>query len=211
MVERALNPPRHAPERPGPLRLGVLLSGGGTTMQNLADVIARGELAAEIVCVVASTDRAGGIDRARRLGLPVTIVSPRVFPSADAFSAALGAALRAYQCNLICMAGFLCLWKIPADFAGRVMNIHPALLPAYGGRGMHGRHVHEAVLAAGEPFSGCTVHYADNEYDHGPVIVQRRCPVLPGDTPELLAARVFAEECAAYPEAIRLHMQRLGK
>src|SRR5262249_13978637 len=106
--------------------------------------------------------------------------------------------------GLVCMAGFLQLVQIPDDFAGRVMNIHPALIPAFCGKGFHGRHVHEAVLASGVRGSGCTVHFADNEYDHGPIILQRVVPVLDDDTPEGLAARVFEEECEAYPEAIRL-------
>jgi phosphoribosylglycinamide formyltransferase-1 len=109
------------------------------------------------------------------------------------------------------MAGFLSLWTIPPDLAGRVLNIHPALLPKFGGKGMHGHHVHEAVLAAHETESGCTVHYADNTYDTGPIILQRKVPVLPADTPDSLAARVFEQECLAYPEAIRqvlIHTKR---
>ena len=93
---------------------------------------------------------------------------------------------------------------IPEDFTGRVLNIHPSLLPKYGGKGMHGRHVHAAVIAAGDSESGCTVHVADNTYDTGPVILQRRCPVLADDTPETLGERVFEQECLAYPEAIRM-------
>ncbi len=201
--------PEHAAG--GLLRLGILVSGGGTTLQNLAEAVSRGELPAEIACVISSNPNAGGIERARRLKLAVSVLSPKTFSSGDAFSSALADILRGAGCDLVCMAGFLCLWKIPPDFTGRVMNIHPALLPKFGGRGMHGRHVHEAVLAAGEPFSGCTVHYADNQYDHGPVILQRRCPVLPGDTPETLASRVFREECVAYPEAIRRHMAALRR
>jgi phosphoribosylglycinamide formyltransferase-1 len=100
------------------------------------------------------------------------------------------------------MAGFLKLVQIPADFAGRVINIHPALLPAFGGKGFHGMHVHRAVLARGCTVSGCTVHLVDNEYDHGRIILQKTVPVLPDDTPESLAARVFAVECQALPEAI---------
>ena len=102
------------------------------------------------------------------------------------------------------MAGFLQLLRIPEDFAGRVMNIHPALLPAFGGQGMYGRHVHEAVLEYGAKLTGCTVHFADNEYDHGPVVLQRAVEVRDDDTPETLADRVFAAECEAYPDAIRL-------
>jgi folate-dependent phosphoribosylglycinamide formyltransferase PurN len=96
------------------------------------------------------------------------------------------------------------LVRIPDDYMGRVLNIHPALIPAFCGKGYHGRHVHEAVLASGVKLTGCTVHFADNEYDNGPIIVQRACEVRDDDTPETLAGRVFAEECEAYPEAIRL-------
>ena len=102
------------------------------------------------------------------------------------------------------LAGFMCLIRIPDGFLGRVMNIHPALIPAFCGKGYYGHHVHEAVLEYGAKVSGCTVHFADNVYDHGPVIVQKTVPVLDGDTPDSLAARVFGKECEAYPEAIRL-------
>jgi len=132
----------HAPARP-PLRLAVLLSGSGRTLDNLIERIA-----------------------------------------------------------LVVMAGFLHLVRIPADFAGRVINIHPSLLPAFGGQGFHGMHVHRAVLARGCTVSGCTVHLVDDEYDHGRILLQKTVPVLPDDTPDSLAARVFAAECAALPEAI---------
>ena len=172
-------------------------------MQNLAEVIARGELDAEIVCCIASNPGCLAIERARRLGIPVEVIVRRAAGSLEEFSRRIAQALRKYQVDLALMAGFLSLWKIPPDFTGRVMNIHPALLPKFGGKGMHGEHVHAAVLAAGETESGCTVHFADNTYDNGPIIVQRRVPVLPGDTVETLAKRVFEQECLAYPEAIR--------
>jgi phosphoribosylglycinamide formyltransferase 1 len=108
---------------------------------------------------------------------------------------------------LVCLAGFLQLLPIADDFLGRVMNVHPALLPAFGGKGYHGLRVHEAALEAGVKVSGCTVHFADNEYDHGPIILQRVVPVEEDDTPESLQARVFAQECEAYPEAITLFAQ----
>jgi phosphoribosylglycinamide formyltransferase-1 len=113
-------------------------------------------------------------------------------------------AVRSHEPDLVCLAGWLHLVPIPDDFRHRVLNIHPALLPAFGGKGMYGRHVHEAVLAYGAKVSGCTVHFADNEYDHGPIVLQRVVPVLDDDTPETLAERVFEQECLAYPEAIRL-------
>jgi phosphoribosylglycinamide formyltransferase 1 len=192
-----------------PLRLGVLVSGGGTTMQNLAETIERGELAAQIVCCIASNPNCQAIERARKLHIPVEIITRKSAGSLEAFSMQIAEALRAHRVDLALMAGFLSLWNIPPDFSGRVMNIHPALLPKFGGQGMHGRHVHEAVLAAGETESGCTVHFADNVYDHGPIIIQRRVPVLPGDTPDALAARVFEQECLAYPEAIRQYIAAL--
>ena len=193
------------------VRLGVLISSGGTTLENLAEVIGRGELEAEIVCVIASNGHCFGIERARKLGLAVEVITRKDAGSLGEFSARIARALRGKRVELALMAGFLSLWEIPADFAGRVMNIHPALLPKFGGKGMHGEHVHAAVLAAGETESGCTVHLADNSYDTGPIILQRRCAVLAGDTPQTLAARVFAEECAAFPEAVRRWMAERGE
>lgn len=182
----------------------MLLSGGGTTMLNLADRIADGSLRAEIRLVVASNDTsaARGIEHADRLGLPRRVVRRKDHADTVAFSETVFAAVREAGAELVCLAGFLSLLMIPDDFENRVINIHPSLLPKFGGRGMHGRHVHEAVLAAGETESGCTVHFADNTYDTGPVLLQRRCPVLPGDDAEALAARVFEQECLAYPEAV---------
>jgi folate-dependent phosphoribosylglycinamide formyltransferase PurN len=115
-----------------------------------------------------------------------------------------------YDIDLIVMAGLLQKYLFPERFKGRVLNIHPGLLPRYGGLGMYGHHVHEAVLAAGDTESGLTVHIADDEYDHGPIVLQRKVPVLPGDTPETLAERVFEAECEAYPEAVRLMAAQLG-
>ncbi|MCE9589108.1 MAG: phosphoribosylglycinamide formyltransferase [Planctomycetes bacterium] len=197
-------PAKSAAKREQPLRLGVLISGGGTTMTNLAGVIARGELDAKIAVVISSSAEAGGVEKARKLGLPVEVVARKGHDSPARFSDVIFARLRDAGVELVCLAGFLCLLTIPDDFAGRIINIHPALLPSFGGKGMHGHHVHAAVIAAGCKVSGCTVHYADQTYDTGPIIVQRTCPVLEGDTPDALAARVFEQECLAYPEAIRL-------
>ena len=187
-----------------PIRLAVLLSGGGTTLQNLMDRIADGRLPARIVQVVSSRADAFGVERAKRAGLPVEVIERRAFPDVVAYSTRVFGACRASGADLVCMAGFLQLVQIPPDFTHRVMNIHPALLPAFGGKGMYGRHVHEAVLAYGSKVSGCTVHFVDQEYDHGPVILQRVVEVHDDDTPDSLGARVFAAECEAYPEAIRL-------
>jgi phosphoribosylglycinamide formyltransferase-1 len=182
-------------------RVCVLISGGGTTLQNLIDCIARGELRAEIGGVISSRAEAFGVVRAKRAGLPCTIVESRTDPAT--FSDRVFAAVRAAEPDWVLLGGWLKLLKIPDDFRGRVLNIHPSLLPAFGGKGMYGHHVHEAVLRAGVPESGCTVHFVDDRYDSGPILLQRRVPVLPGDTPDSLAARVFAAECEAYPAAIR--------
>ena len=188
---------------PEPIRLAVLISGGGTTLQNLIDRIADGRLSARIVGVVSSRADARGVERADRAGLPVAVISTRSVGQASSLSAVWDT-VRRFGPDLVCLAGWLHLLPIPADFRHRVLNIHPALLPAFGGKGMYGRHVHEAVLAYGARVSGCTVHFADDTYDTGPILVQKCVPVLDGDDPDTLAARVFAAECEAYPEAIRL-------
>jgi formyltetrahydrofolate-dependent phosphoribosylglycinamide formyltransferase len=161
-------------------------------------------MSAHIALVISSNPAAGGIERARRAGLPVEVIRREDHPSLASFSEAIFARCRAVQPDLVTLAGFLKLIKIPPDFVERVMNIHPGLLPAFGGKGMYGHRVHEAVLQAGARTSGCTVHFVDDQYDHGPIILQRTVPVLDTDTPETLAARVFEQECEAYPEAIRL-------
>jgi phosphoribosylglycinamide formyltransferase 1 len=187
-----------------PIRLAVLLSGSGTTLQNLIDRIADRRLAANIVQVIAGRPDAGGTERAKRSGLPVEVVARKSFADVSAYSRRIFDLCRAGRADLVCLAGFLQLLEIPSDYADRIMNIHPALLPAFGGKGMYGRHVHEAVLAHGVKVSGCTVHFVDQVYDHGPIVLQKAVEVRDDDTPETLAARVFAAECEAYPEAIRL-------
>ncbi len=187
-----------------PIRLVVLLSGGGTTLQNFIDRIADGLLDARIVHVVSSRADVFGVERARRAGLPVSVLKPKEFATVEEFGNRVFESVRQSNADLVCMAGFMHFLPIADDFQHRVMNIHPALLPAFGGRGMYGPRVHEAVLEFGAKVSGCTVHFADNEYDHGPIIIQRAIPVLEGDTAESLAFRVFGEECEAYPEAIGL-------
>ena len=145
-----------------------------------------------------------GIERSRGAGLDVRLIPYRQMPDTATYSARIAEVLGAAEVDLVVQAGFLSLWHIPPRYEGKVMNIHPALLPRFGGKGMHGHHVHEAVLAAGCKVSGCTVHFVTNEYDSGPIIVQRAVAVEEGDDAETLAARVFAQECIAYPEAIRL-------
>ena len=187
-----------------PLRLGVLISGSGRTMVNFAERIADGTLNATIAIVIASRADVAGVERARGLDLPTVIVPRKQFADVDSFSDAISAELDRAGVDLVTMAGFLSLYKIPDRYRWKVLNIHPALLPKFGGQGMYGHKVHEAVLAAGEKESGCTVHFADNAYDRGPILLQRSCPVLPGDSPDSLADRVFEQELIAYPEAINL-------
>jgi len=187
------------------LNLVTLISGGGRTVLNLQEHIARGALDARILSVVSSRPDASGVQRATQAGLKVTVVDRKALSDED-FQAGITEAVAG--ADLVCMAGFLSLWKIPPKLIGRVINIHPALLPAYGGKGMYGMRVHRAVLASGAKESGCTVHYCDNEYDHGPVIRQRRVPVRNDDTPDTLAQRVFEAECELYPEVVQLFAER---
>jgi formyltetrahydrofolate-dependent phosphoribosylglycinamide formyltransferase len=187
-----------------PIRLAVLLSGSGTTLQNLLDHIAAGKLPAQVVCVVGSKSDAYGLTRARNAGIPAFVVERKACASREDFSQRIFDHCRAAAADLVCMAGFLQLVIIPPDFENRVLNIHPALIPAFCGKGFHGLRVHQAVLEAGVKVTGCTVHFADNQYDHGPIILQRAVAVAEDNTPESLQARVFAQECEAYPEAIRL-------
>jgi formyltetrahydrofolate-dependent phosphoribosylglycinamide formyltransferase len=187
---------------PKPLKLGVLISGGGTTLVNFLRQREEGRLDVGISIVIADRD-CHGVARAMQAGLPCEVIPRRSFKDTAAFSAAVFDRLRKSKVDLVTLAGFLARVDIPEDFAMRVMNIHPALIPAFCGKGMYGHKVHEAVLARGCKVSGCTVHYADSQYDHGPIILQRCVPVLDGDTPDSLAARVFEAESEAYPEAIR--------
>lgn len=183
-------------------RLAVLISGGGTTLRNFVEKIRAGQLAAEVAVVIASRADCGGIAKAERAGLRCRVLPRKNYATVAEFSAAIFAECREARADLVTLAGFLSLLHVPDDFTYRVLNIHPALIPAFCGKGMYGHHVHEAALRRGVKVSGCTVHFADNHYDHGPIITQRCVPVLEGDTPATLAARVFAAECEAYPEAI---------
>ncbi len=212
------------------MRLVCLISGSGTTLQNLLDRTASGELPATIVGVVSSKPDTAGVERAKRAGVPVEIVSRQVVKSSSrqvatrdwvatgaadvglddlrhddltTFPDRVWSAVRSFSPDLVCLAGWLHLLPIPDDFRWKVLNIHPSLLPAFGGKGMYGKRVHQAVLDYGAKLSGCTVHFADDTYDTGPVVVQRAVPVLDADTADSLAERVFAAECEAYPEAIR--------
>lgn len=184
------------PADPGAARLGVLLSGSGRTLVNLLASIKRGELHAQVALVIASRNCLGA-QRARDAGL-ATLILPGVIPAIE-----LERTLREHTIDLVACAGYLKYLNVPPSFAGRIVNIHPSLLPKFGGTGMYGDRVHTAVLAAGETESGCTVHYVDDQFDHGAIIAQGRCPVLPGDDPHTLAARVFEVECQTYPRALQ--------
>jgi phosphoribosylglycinamide formyltransferase-1 len=186
------------------LRLGVLLSGGGRTLENILEHIRAGSLPAEVAVVIASRPGIRGIEVGKAAGAATHLVRPKEYPTVEAYSDAMVRLLDEARVDLVCLAGFLSYWIIPERYAGRVINIHPALLPAFGGKGMYGHHVHEAVLERGCKVSGCTVHLVSNEYDEGPIVIQRSVPVYAEDTADDLAARVFREECIAYPEAIRL-------
>jgi formyltetrahydrofolate-dependent phosphoribosylglycinamide formyltransferase len=186
------------------MNLAVLLSGSGRTLQNFIDLIAQKKLDATIKVVISSKPDAYGITRAKKHGIPCHIISRKDHASGGGFSNAITKVLKHYKPDLIALAGFIHFYRVPAKYAGRVMNIHPALLPAFGGKGYYGEKVHQAVLNYGARFSGCTVHFVDNVYDHGPIILQRVVPVLPDDTAKTLAERIFREECIAYPEAINL-------
>jgi phosphoribosylglycinamide formyltransferase-1 len=189
---------------PKPLRIVVLISGGGTTLRNLIRYMDAGRLTVEIPLVISSSPEAGGLRFAEDAGIPSAVIERKGFASQDDFSQAIFDRCRQVDADLVAMGGFLKRITIPEDFTNRVTNIHPALIPSFCGEAMYGHRVHEAVLEYGVKLSGCTVHFADNQYDHGPVILQKAVPVLDDDTPESLAARVFQAECEAYPEALQL-------
>jgi phosphoribosylglycinamide formyltransferase-1 len=192
------------PSSSSTFRIAVLISGGGTTLRNFLQKIAAGQLEVEIALVISSSPDAGGLAYAREASIPVVVIRRSDHETRKEFSEAIFARCRAAGVDLVAMGGFLKQIDIPHDFTNRVVNIHPALIPSFCGKGFYGHRVHEAVLEYGAKVSGCTVHFADNEYDHGPVILQRAVPVLEDDTPETLAARVFEAECEAYPEVVRM-------
>ena len=187
-------------------RLAVFVSGTGRHLENFAELARGGELDAEVALVVCDRRGVAALDRAARFELEARVLDPDRELDAAEFSARAFAAVEDARCDLVLLAGFLRRLVVPPAWAGRVLNIHPALLPAFGGKGYWGERVHRAVLERGCWFSGCTVHVVDDEYDHGPIVLQRVCEVRRDDTVDSLAARVFAEELVAYPEAVRLHL-----
>ena len=188
------------------MRLAVFASGGGTNFQAILDAIDAGDLPAEVACCVSNTPTAGALDRADQQDIPTAILTPSSFEAPAPFGRALLEALSAHGATFVALAGYM--QKIPPavvdEYRGRMTNIHPALLPAFGGQGMYGMHVHEAVIEYGVHWSGVTVHLVDEEYDHGPVVLQEPVPVYDGDTPQDLAARIKTVEHRLYPHALRL-------
>ncbi len=185
-------------------RISVFLSGSGRTLQNFLEHMAAGTLPGVLVDVVSSNPGAYGLERAQKAGLPHTVIDPRDFESLEAFAEKVHDRLRTLEADLVLLAGYMVFFPITPTWTGKVMNIHPALLPAFGGKGFYGDRVHRAVLEAGAETSGCTVHFVDDRYDHGPIILQHEVPVLSEDTPHSLASRVFQAELKAFPEAVRL-------
>lgn len=193
-----------------PWRLGVLISGSGRTLENLLGAIERAELDAEIVCVMSSRERVRGVEIASAAGIPVSIVSRKLYPDACQRSRAIYDTAERHRADLLVLAGYLQQMTVADAWKGRMLNIHPALLPQAetyaAGHGLFGDRVHAAVLAHGDIVSGATVHIVTDEYDSGPPVLQQEVPVKPDDVPASLGARVFAAECELYPEAIRQYM-----
>lgn len=182
------------------LKTAVLISGRGSNLKSLIEACAKKDFPAQIVLVISNTADAGGLNHARAAGIPTAIIPHKDYATRESFDAAMDARLKEAGAEFICLAGFM---RVLSDgfvrrWEGKMINIHPSLLPAY-----KGTHVHERVIEAGERKSGCTVHYVVPELDSGPVILQAEVPVLPGDTPDTLAARVLVEEHRIYPEALR--------
>ena len=186
------------------LNLAVLLSGSGTTLQNLIDRIADGSLEARIDLVIASREDAYGLVRAQNHQIPSVVIARKNFKSIEAFNAEIWNTISRHHVDLVVLAGFMSLLRVPEPFHGKIMNVHPALIPSFCGKGMYGHHVHEAVLAHGAKLSGATVHFVDEHYDHGPIILQESVPVLDDDSADSLAERVQAKERELYPRAIQL-------
>ena len=190
-----------------PLRLGLMVSKGGRTAENLVMRITAGEVPAVAAIAIGHHADAPAAMRMRRLDVPFTTIPSPPIGSLDDEAAAgiadrIDEALEAAEVDLVCLCGYLRRFRVGRRWSGRAINIHPSLLPEFGGPGFHGLAVHRAVLASGTTETGCTVHWIDEQYDRGEILLQRRCPVEPGDTAESLAARVFEQECLAFPQAV---------
>jgi len=193
-------------------KLSVWVSGSGSNLERISQACRNKEIPAVVTLVI--SDRAGilALERAQKSSIPTAVVSRKDFESDGAYALAFLELLKKYQIELICLAGYL--KKVPDEvvktYRGRIINIHPALLPKFGGTGFYGQMVHQTVLKAGEKESGATVHYVDEVYDHGAIVLQKKIVVLPNDTPEGLAERVHQIEYEIYPQAIRLVLEKLA-
>ena len=185
------------------LPIGVLISGGGTTLKNLIHCRDNGTLDVDIRLVISSTKLAGGLQIASDASIPTMVVAKKKSMDPLVHSQSVFGPLREVGVELVVMGGYLQHVLIPQDFDDRVINIHPSLIPSFCGQGMYGIKVHQEAIQFGVKVSGCTVHYVDNQYDHGRILLQRACDVLPDDSAETLQRRVFELECLALPEAIR--------
>ncbi len=187
---------------PYPTPIAFFISGTGGNALNLLRACREGRVNAEPVVVVASSAKALGLAKLAAEGLPGEVILRSAFPDDESYSEACYFVAQEAGAEVICLAGWLKKLVVPPRWEGRILNIHPGLLPRFGGPGMYGMNVHRAVLEAGIPESGCTVHLVDNQYDHGATLLESKVPVLPGDTAEALQQRVYAEEMRAYPEAL---------
>jgi phosphoribosylglycinamide formyltransferase-1 len=185
------------------LPIVVMISGGGTTLRNLIEVRQRGELDVEFCGVISNRSQVAGVQIARDAGIDVAIFPRKKYGSDQIYSEVVFDQVRRWGAQLVVMGGFLQHILIPNDFALRTINIHPSLIPSFSGHGFYGQHVHEAAVEYGVKLSGCTVHFVDNQFDHGPVIAQKSCPVTAKDTWQTLQQRVFRLECELLPEVIQ--------
>lgn len=192
-------------------KVAVLVSGGGSNLQALLDAARSGEIPAEITLVISNKPGVYAMKRAENSGIPATVIDHRDFASAEEFSGTILKRLREAEVDLVCLAGFMRILApcVPEAYPNRILNIHPALLPAFGGKGLYGIRVHQAVLASGAKYSGATVHIVTAEPDHGPIVCQGIVPVRDDDTPQSLADRVLQVEHRIYPEALRLLAEEL--
>ncbi len=189
--------------------LALFISGTGGNALNLLRACREGRVGARVAVAVSSSATVAGVARLEAEGIPVRVVARKGYADDASFSEACYAAAEAAGSDLICLCGWLKKLAVPGRWAGRILNIHPALLPAFGGPGMYGMHVHRAVVASGARESGCTIHLVDEAYDHGRILAQAKVPVLPGDTPEELQKRVYAQEMRLYPEALEAFLRGL--
>ncbi len=186
------------------MKIAVLISGSGRTLKNFIELIAADQLPVEIALVISSSAAAGGLEHAESAGIPTSVVNRGEYATDELFGAAIFSRCRTKEVDLVVMAGFLKFAPVPDDFAGRVVNIHPSLIPAFCGQGMYGNRVHQAVLDYGAKITGVTIHFVDNQYDHGPIIWQQPVPVFDDDTAESLAQRVFHYELECYPSVLKM-------